>query len=778
MKPLAPVLISLLLAGHALHAQWVANPRADLLLGDRETLENSITGAKGIAIDEAHHKLYVSCEYSNRVLRFDTNALRNSGPLTPVEAVFGQQDAYSESHGLSDTTFYKPGPLAVDAAGNLWVSDAYNRRVLRFNSAHAKPTGARADGVLGSANFTTTTTLLTVNVSGLAVDSLGNLFVSDSAHNCVYRFNGAAVKANGTPPDAVLGQPDMATTSHGTSSVKMYHPRGICATGSGSTTLWVVDQANNRVLRFDNANSAPSGAAAASVLGQPNMTTNAAGNAMSRFDGPLDVAVVGQNLYVSDPVNHRTLRFPGASPAVNAAANASMVDNTENVASGPYRLAAEPLAGRLWGVSASLGTWFDNPGSGHGLIIRTGVFGSEEPTLFGPRDIAIHPVTGKVFVAECGTNPMGVARYSSYASLLSGAEPEAWVCQRQSAANLNLGGGLYAPYGLSIDPQGRLWVADPVSRAVYRYDNASTMGAWTAASAYLGGASGDAANQMRTPVDVYADPQGRVWVVDKDNHRVLRFDNAAGKANGAPANGVLGQGAFGESDVGSPPNSWNLNFPCGITGDGAGTIWVADTGNNRVLRYNNAAAKVNGGAMNGVLGQTTNAWSGAGLGFDGMDQPTQLAWEAGGHLWVSEAGNKRILRFKNALTLGNGAAANEIVGQPDCWHNDTRADLSHVVNPCGMAVDPQGRLWVADRGGDRIMRFSPGELLIKSAGLTAQKKFRLQYSSIAGAQYDIESSPDLQFWSYEGTQVAGSTLTEWTANQVANGRRFYRVKDK
>lgn len=780
MKRLTPVLlISLLLSDEVLHAQWIANPRADLLLGNRETLENTLDEVNGIAIDEVHHKLYVSCEDGNRVLRFDTEALRAGGPLTAAEAVFGQQDFFSTSSGLGDALLSHPGPLAVDAAGTLWVADAYNKRVLRFNSAHARVNGSRADGVLGSPNFNSTTTLFTTALQGLALDSLGNLFVSDGGRHAVYRFNNAAAKANGSQPDAVLGQTDLAGNSSGLSAVKMNKPRGICATGLGNTTLWVVDQGNNRVLRFDHAHNAPSGSAAAFVLGQPDMTTNAAGNAMSRLDEPMDVVVLGQNLYVSDPGNYRTLRFAGASPAANAAASATMRMTNNGVSSGPVRLAAEHAAGRLWGANDNTGAWFDNPGAGQAVIERTGVFGHELRTLSKPRDIAIHPVSGKVFVAEAGDNPMGVARYSSYASLLSGALPEAWVCERQSAASVDVGGGLYMAHGLSIDAQGRLWVADPITRAVYRYDNASTIGAWTPASARLGGVSGNAANQMLAPMDVYADPQGRVWVADRDNHRVLRFDNAANKANGAAADGVLGQSGFGQAVVGSPPTSSNMYHPSGIVGDGAGNIWVADTGNNRVLRFNNAAAKANGGALNGLLGQTTSGWSGAGLGFNGLDQPLQLAWQSGGHLWVSEAGNNRIMRFKNALTLANGAPATEIIGQPDCWHNDTRPDLHHVVEPGGMTVDPLGRLWVADREGNRVMRFSPGELVIKSASLTAQNKFRVQYSSIAGAQYDIESSPDLQFWSYEGTQVAGDNLTEWsTAQAIQGGRRFYRVKEK
>ena len=85
MKPLLTLLTSLLLTGDVLHAQWMPNPHADLLLGNRETLANSISSVSAVVIDEAHDKIYIACDATNRVLRFDTNALRAGGPLTTVE---------------------------------------------------------------------------------------------------------------------------------------------------------------------------------------------------------------------------------------------------------------------------------------------------------------------------------------------------------------------------------------------------------------------------------------------------------------------------------------------------------------------------------------------------------------------------------------------------------------------------------------------------------------------------------------------------------------------
>ena len=79
---------------------------------------------------------------------------------------------------------------------------------------------------------------------------------------------------NGTPPQGVLGQPDLTGTSIKLNARGMYLPAGLAVDQSGR--LWVVDSRNNRVLRFDNAASKPNGASADGVLGQSDFTSNSA----------------------------------------------------------------------------------------------------------------------------------------------------------------------------------------------------------------------------------------------------------------------------------------------------------------------------------------------------------------------------------------------------------------------------------------------------------------------------------------------------------------------
>ncbi len=83
------------------------------------------------------------------------------------------------------------------------------------------------------------------------------------------------------------------------------------------------------------------------------------------------------------------------------------------------------------------------------------------------------------------------------------------------------------------------------------------------------------------------DSSGRLWATDHTNHRVLRFDNASSKTSGADADGVLGQTNFNTNAAAVSATA--MDSPLSVAVDPSGTLWVADTGNNRVLGFKNAA---------------------------------------------------------------------------------------------------------------------------------------------------------------------------------------------
>ena len=89
---------------------------------------------------------------------------------------------------------------------------------------------------------------------------------------------------------------------------------------------------------------------------------------------------------------------------------------------------------------------------------------------------------------------------------------------------------------------------------------------------------------------------GALYVSDSQNHRVLRFDNAESASDGAAADGVLGQADFTSNEPNRRKDvaANSFRWPKDLHVDASGNLWVADWLNHRVVRYDNVSAKADG----------------------------------------------------------------------------------------------------------------------------------------------------------------------------------------
>lgn len=332
-------------------------------------------------------------------------------------------------------------------------------------------------------------------------------------------------------------------------------------------------------------------------------------------------------------------------------------------------------------------------------------------------DIIRDPFSGKVFVADTENNR--VLRYRNPATLANGGAAEfafgqANLTSRVSGTSASSNSG---PSGLALDSAGRLWVADPDNNRVLRFNAAvSTTTNAPGASLVLGQpnfTSGGAAmpptaSSMNSPFGLHFDAAGRLWVVDSGNHRILRFDNPDSLSNGAAADAVLGQSSFVTSASGGGASA--LNSPLDLAVDSTGTLWVADTGNHRILGFPSAATLPNGSPATRILGQRGFASVDAGLSASRLNGPTGV-FAVGDSLWVLDSANHRALRFFPLAGLADGAAAMTVVGQPDfTTAASSIVDERHFSSPfMGIFVDLEGALWVSDPAARRLLRFDSEE---------------------------------------------------------------------
>jgi sugar lactone lactonase YvrE len=348
-----------------------------------------------------------------------------------------------------------------------------------------------------------------------------------------------------------------------------------------------------------------------------------------------------------------------------------------------------------------------------------------------PKGIALDPTTGKLFVADY--NNRRVLRWSSVDKMTSGAAAEAVLGQPDFVTNTSGTSStkMARPYGITVDAAGRLWVADLSNNRVLRFDNASTIASGSAANRVLGqpdfttgtvNTGGISASTMAAPIGVFVDAGGRLWVAERDNKRILRFDNAASKSSGDPADGVLGEPDFATNTGGLSASLVTRAY--GVVVDGNGSLWVADRDNNRVLRFDSAATKLNGAAANGVLGQVALDSNVAARTQSGQEGPRGIFMDASGRLYVSDEANNRILVYMKAASKANGANADVVIGQADftSYVTPNPPTASSVNYPEFLVVDDaKNQIWLADEYNNRILRFDLGPKL--AVGVLGQTDF-------------------------------------------------------
>ncbi|HUJ79970.1 MAG TPA: Ig-like domain-containing protein, partial [Nitrospiria bacterium] len=301
---------------------------ADRVLGQIDLTHNAVnfidaiglSSPSGTAVDNSVSppRLYVADYDNSRVLAWaDATSFTNGAP---ADLVIGQPDFYSGKVNAgaaapSAATLANPRAVAVDAAGNLYVADTSNSRVVEFDSPFT--TDTTADRVFGQPDFVSAglnnggvSASSLFNPNGVAVDAAGNLFVSDFGNSRVLRYS--APLTSGEAANLVIGQTNFSSTgcnASGLSAGSLCNPSGVVVDAAGN--LFVGDTTNNRVLAYTAPLS--SSASAVLIIGQPNgssSTCNNGGVSATSLCAPRAVAVDQyNNLYVADYNNSRVLLY-------------------------------------------------------------------------------------------------------------------------------------------------------------------------------------------------------------------------------------------------------------------------------------------------------------------------------------------------------------------------------------------------------------------------------------------------------------------------------------
>ena len=662
----------------------------------------------GLAVDPASGNLYVADSGNHRVLRFP-NPFANPSRIEP-DAVYGQADFASRTanpNGVTKNSIRSPWALAFDPAGNLWVADSGNHRLLRFNVASLENANPDADLVIGQRDFNAGSANRGSSdtgpsgfdtPAGLTFDAQGNLYVSDSGNARVLKF--AAPLAGDARATAVLGQVDFtgrrALAEPG--STTLAGPAGLAVDRSGK--LYVAVPNDNRVMIF-NPNYA-SGAAAAELLGQLSFTSNAPNaNAFpqasgSSLYGASDVKTDAEgNIYVADMGNNRVLCFPPNSRSatrvwgqIDFSANGANQIKAGSI-NGPYKLAIDYSR-------SPYALYVSDTGNHRVLVWKDAVrFRSGDPA-----DLVIGQPDLRTGLPNVDTRN----------------------AQRPSSTSLS------SPKGVAVDSSGNLYVADSGNNRVLRYPRPMNQSGRVTPDAVFGQADFNSSTSaavgaatLRSPSGVAIGPDGNLFVSDTGNNRVLEF---AGGGGGAPAIRVYGQPNFSSAVAPASPTAQTVAGPTGIFVDPGSNLFVADTGANRVLVFPNTQTAPPSGAVAAyVIGQDRFNTAAAGAGAGGFRSPSDVAADANGSVYVCDAGGNRVLVFPSLLFLpASGGTAIAAIGQRDAnttgpnWNSpDGLATAEGLAGPLGILIDRRDTLYIGDAGNNRVLHFLKPAIAVSAA---------------------------------------------------------------
>jgi DNA-binding beta-propeller fold protein YncE len=585
-------------------------PLSPSVVGEPPNGEGVFRFPQAVTVSPGGGTVYVADQYSGVVQAF--------APDGTPRASFGFRATRQEPG-----RFGVVGGLAVDRSGHLYVLDAENERVQVLSASDGTPLARFGDVSMFNLIGGNPATGAGISASGIAVfqppGGAPVVYVADQGNDRVERFVLDPSTLTPAGPPTVSGP-----------SLGLQAPQGL-ALDPGGTRLYVADDDSHRVVVLD-----PTSLAYMSQVGS-------FGTGPGQFQNPYDVAVDDHDpmqLYVADNLNHRvdvfdalglgflgTFGHPGYGAGVTNMEIVRSVGALTDVPGGGVDVAdtANNRVQAFDGAGNVLAAW-GLAGRGAGYVTR-------------PRGVAF-AADGSIAVADSFDHRVALfAADGTFTGVRGQVSPfTGFATQGASPGQFSL------PAGVAYDAAGNLWVADTGNDRVVTMDAAGQVtrslggfsaplgvvpdgagGAYVADSgngrvAHVG--SDDAVTDVRTglahPAAVALGPGGEPFVADDRSVR----------------NATTG------ATVSGPGGAATWDHPAGLAFDATGTLYVSE----RRPATADGARVVRGTPSGGGFAWDTVATEGAGAGQ--VVEPAGLALSAdGGTLLVADTGNNRVLRF-------------------------------------------------------------------------------------------------------------------------------------
>ncbi len=319
--------------------------------------------------------------------------------------------------------------------------------------------------------------------------------------------------------------------------------------------------------------------------------------------------------------------------------------------------------------------------------------------LFQPSGVAVD-AAGNLFIPEAYNHRIRKVSPGGIITTVAGNGNEGFAGDGGPATSASLN----FPVGVAVDAAGNLYIADWNNFRIRKVSPSGVI--TTVAGNGISGFSGDggpaASASLANPYGVAVDGAGNLYLPDGNNHRIRKV------SPGGVITTVAGNGIRGFSGDGGPATSASLAQPHGVAVDGAGSLYIADQGNNRIRKVSldGVITTVAGNGIPRFTGDGGSATS-ASLAF-----PYGVALDAAGNLYIADTANHRIRQLSPSgiitTVAGNGSFSFSGDGGP--------ATGAALHFPGGLAVDVAGNLYIADTNNERIRKVSINGVITTVAG--------------------------------------------------------------
>jgi uncharacterized protein (TIGR03437 family) len=538
--------------------------------------------------------------------------------------------------------------VAVDSAGNVFAADGNNNIVVKISPAGVL-TVVAGNGIYGYSGDGGPATSASLRLpSGVAVDAAGNLFIADWTNCRVRKVSPGGIIST------VAGNGNAGFSGDGgpATSASLNFPQGVAVDAAGN--LFIADSQNDRVRKVS-----PGG-----------IISTVAGNGSQGFSGD------------GGPATSASLNQP-FGVAVDAVGNPFIADTANS------RVRKVSPGGIISTVAGNGTSGFSGDGGP-----------ATSASLYCPFGVAVD-AAGNLFIADTYNYRVRKVSPGGIISTVAGNGSLGFFSGDGGPAT---SASLNWPYGVAVDAAGNLFIADYNNYRVRKVSPGGIISTVAGNGAYKFSGDGGPATSapLSHPSGVAVDAAGNLFIADTYNNRVREV------TAGGIISTVAGNGSQGFSGDGGPATSASLNQPFGVAVDAVGNPFIADTANSRVRKVSP------GGIISTVAGNGNSYFSGDGgpATSGSLSYPWGVAVDAAGNLFIADPRNQRVRKVNPAGTIstvaGNGSQGFSGDGGPA-----TSASLS---KPSGVAVDTAGNLFIADTYNDRVRKVSPGGTISTVAG--------------------------------------------------------------